>query len=192
MRNGSGIYKIENAITGDCYVGSTVDFNSRGNKHFSYLMKGKHENFLLQDAYNRYGSGVFEFYVLLYCEPVELLRYEQFFIDTQKSKYNLSPTAGSIKGYNKEAFLKKRRKLTRKHVFMEMLGPSICLGCKRPFPPRANGSTWFYCASCIRKRDYEPKFSHEACRQRIAQSTNLDLLYFFVNADFASKEELEI
>ena len=77
----SGVYCIENLENGKKYIGQSVDLEKRKHKHFSSLKGNYHPNIHLQSAYNKYGENNFKFRVLLYCEPFELTRYEQFFVD---------------------------------------------------------------------------------------------------------------
>jgi len=57
----SGIYKITNLVTGDCYIGSAVNLNSRKRTHFANMNLDKHPNKHLQSSYNKYGKETFSF-----------------------------------------------------------------------------------------------------------------------------------
>lgn len=94
----SGIYKILNKITDDFYIGSSVDLNKRFKEHTRHLNTNRHSNIFLQRSYNKYGSNSLQFVVLLYCEPQELLRYEQWFIDNLCPTYNICKIAGNTLG----------------------------------------------------------------------------------------------
>lgn len=96
----SGIYQIENLISGRRYIGSTVNFKNRFRQHKCGLRGGKHENTHLQKAWAKYGEDAFSFTVLLYCEKENLIFHEQRVIDTYNynSMYNISPTAGNCSG----------------------------------------------------------------------------------------------
>lgn len=85
----TGIYAIQNTITGDQYIGQTTDFKARKRVHFQLLSVGRHINRHLQGAYNKYGGDNFEFVPLLYCEYFELTRYEQGLVDRLKPRYNI-------------------------------------------------------------------------------------------------------
>lgn len=84
-----GIYKITNLITGDFYIGQSINIKKREWKHFSELRLGKHKNSHLQHTYNKYGEENFKFETILYCEPFELTRYEQALVDKWKPAYNI-------------------------------------------------------------------------------------------------------
>lgn len=123
----SGIYIIQNLISGKVYIGSAVDIKARWGEHLSSLKKGSHGNSHLQRAWNRYGSKAFEFKALLYCELDVLIHHEQLMIDEYRKNlgrdmlYNINPTAGSNLGVKfspetrakKSAALKGKKRITR-------------------------------------------------------------------------------
>lgn len=97
----SGIYQIQNLITKDLYIGSTVDFNRRKVDHFSHLRKNKHHSQYLQNSFNKWGEDVFEFDILFTCPQSELIRLEQYHINNYQPKYNMLKVAGAIKNTEK-------------------------------------------------------------------------------------------
>jgi group I intron endonuclease len=84
----SGIYVIENNITGHKYVGQGIDANRR--------MKLLHNNCkALLDAFKKYGEENFSRYVIEYCDESELDAREIFYIEILKTHvsqggYNIS------------------------------------------------------------------------------------------------------
>ena len=62
----SGIYKIANKGTGDFYIGSAVNLNSRISIHKSTLKNNVHHNIILQRIYNKYGLDKLSFEVIEY------------------------------------------------------------------------------------------------------------------------------
>jgi len=76
----SGIYKIQNLLDRKIYFGGGI-LKAREYYNFYGLKRNIHHNSNLQKAYNKDGKENFEFITLLYCEPDELIRYEQFFVD---------------------------------------------------------------------------------------------------------------
>ena len=94
-----GIYKIENKVNGNVYIGQSADIWGRVNKHKSELLKGTHDNYHLQKDWNTHKENDFNFTVevsIECCEGVEdkilkdvLLHYEALTMDKYKNKYNI-------------------------------------------------------------------------------------------------------
>ena len=80
----SGIYCIENMLSGKIYIGQSVNIQERLVQHLRELRKNRHVNKHLQSAWNKYGEDAFANKVLLYCEPEELTKHEQIFVDYYK------------------------------------------------------------------------------------------------------------
>lgn len=107
----SGIYKIENTLTKDFYIGSTIDLKSRELRHFKDLKNGNHHSIILQRVYNKYGKTNLKFIVLEEDLLKEnLLLREQYYIDTLSPLYNICKIAGSPLGtkHSIESSNKKR------------------------------------------------------------------------------------
>lgn len=112
----SGIYCLENIITGDKYIGSSINLFKRRREHFYQLKTKVHGNIRLQVSYEKHGKDNFIFYVI---EPVEdkhkLIEREQHYIDLLKPKYNICKKADSSLGV-------KRSKETKDKVRLANLG----------------------------------------------------------------------
>lgn len=91
----SGIYLIENKVSGKTYIGKSKCIRLRRNRHFSDLGLGRHENKHLQNSWNKYGAEAFEFKVACECPEEKLLSIEQQYFDTYFSQelYNKDLTA---------------------------------------------------------------------------------------------------
>lgn len=107
----SGIYKIYNIITNDCYIGSSYDLTKRKQRHSRDLKANKHHSLILQRAVNKYGINNFRFKILELCVVDDLLNKEQYYIDTFFPKYNICRYAGSSLGVkqSEESKAKKRK-----------------------------------------------------------------------------------
>lgn len=77
----SGIYGIFNLVDAKAYVGSTVDLDGRWQGHKLDLIKGRHVNKYLQNAWNKYGEINFEFRILEQCQEDMLLIREDSWIE---------------------------------------------------------------------------------------------------------------
>jgi len=90
MRNklNCGIYQIKNIITGDLYIGQSINLNRRKSQHFYELKKNAHHSPYMQNSFNKYGESKFKFEILLYCEENELTFYEQILVNRWNPVYN--------------------------------------------------------------------------------------------------------
>lgn len=89
------IYEIVNLTNGKRYIGSSVNLKVRWKKHLRDLCNNRHHSFLLQRAWNKYGSNIFQFNILscvINCS--NMVEAEQEYLDL-KSEYNISLVAGS-------------------------------------------------------------------------------------------------
>lgn len=123
MNNRSGIYAIENIVTGKKYIGSSDNIPRRFSKHQSQLRTNTHHNIKLQHSWNKYGSESFLFYPLLFCPQSELIDREQCAIDTFQSVlrgYNILPQAGRTSGY-------KHTDEARQNMSMAQTGREVSL-----------------------------------------------------------------
>lgn len=99
----SGIYLITHTGSGKVYVGSAVHFGKRWRVHKCQLRQSCHHSPHLQRAWDKYGETAFEFTRILFCEPNELLFFENRAIKAyraanRKYGFNIFPTAGSSFG----------------------------------------------------------------------------------------------
>lgn len=107
----SGIYAIENARTGQLYVGQSVKARQRVLQHFGYLRKGKHQNPHLQRSFDKHGADAFVGRTIVICRPEDLPLYEKLIIhglktDERAHGFNL---AGATPSNYRHAEETKRR-----------------------------------------------------------------------------------
>lgn len=105
------VYKIQNKVNGNTYVGSALSEKQRRRRHFKDLRNGKHHCKPLQRAYAKYGKEFFVFEVLeLVDDPKGLISREQYWIDKLNPKYNICRIAGSALGvkHRKDVVLKNK------------------------------------------------------------------------------------
>lgn len=94
-RFSSGVYQIQNTVSGRTYIGSSVRIARRLSQHKTALRKGIHQNRHLQNAWNKYGEAAFVCKTLLICAVSHLRFYEQCLIDGLRPDYNASLSAFS-------------------------------------------------------------------------------------------------
>lgn len=91
-----GIYKILNRVTGDFYIGSSMNCYKRMYQHQTLLRNNKHHSPHLQHSWNKYGHLEFEYIVLEYVDVenlLELRQVEQKYLDELLPVYNVSRDA---------------------------------------------------------------------------------------------------
>lgn len=89
-----GIYKITNLITGQIYIGLSVDCQSRIYVHKHKLKNNNHKNQHLQNSWNKYGEINFSFEIIEESLPEDLPELEKKTIEKYES-YD------KTKGFNK-------------------------------------------------------------------------------------------
>lgn len=109
----SGIYHIIINGTEHHYIGSAKDLRKRLNAHRTALNRKKHENFKLQNCYNKYGLNNFEFEILEFCEIASLLKREAYFI--KKLKPDLNIVQDPVELNRDEAFKERVSKAKKKY-----------------------------------------------------------------------------
>jgi hypothetical protein len=76
-KRASGIYVIRCDVTGDEYVGKSVNIPVRWYMHRYYLNDGRGVNLKLQAAWNAHGESAFSFRIWKQCGRQSLEHYEQ-------------------------------------------------------------------------------------------------------------------
>jgi group I intron endonuclease len=105
-----GIYQIQSKVKPlRIYIGSAKDVSQRRRVHLSDLNLNRHHSPKLQNHFNKYGESDLNFSVLLCCDKDDLIKNEQFFIDSYSPFFNCSPNANSPLGV-------KHSELARKHM----------------------------------------------------------------------------
>ena len=95
----SGIYMWTNKITGDIYIGQSVNLADRLKRYFheNYLKKNK--SLLISRALMKYSHSSFSLTILEYCYKSQLNNREQYYLDRLEPDYNILKIAGSLLGY---------------------------------------------------------------------------------------------
>ena len=102
----SGIYKITNTVTGDCYIGSSNNIKQRWANHKCHSTWKNYLNNPMYLDMQKYGIDKFEFEILAEIEEDSLKEAEQQFIELLKPTYNNRNANGvdieRCKEYHKE------------------------------------------------------------------------------------------
>ena len=114
----SGIYKITNTITGDCYIGSSKNIKQRWAVHKCKSTWNEHPSNPMYQDMMKYSVDKFELEILAEVEPEKLKETEQQFIETLKPTYNDRNANGldieKLREYQIEYYQQNREKL-REH-----------------------------------------------------------------------------
>ena len=89
-----GIYKITNIDNNKVYIGQSKNIINRLQNHKNALIKNKHFNWHLQNAWNNYGESKFTFSIIEQCNVDDLDEREMYWINYYNSH-------NRINGYNK-------------------------------------------------------------------------------------------
>lgn len=113
----SGIYKIINTVTGDYYIGSSVNLYHRICQHYSRLRKNIHGNFKLQNSYNKHGESKFQVLIVSYEDSKNVRKIEYDLIEKEKPAYNL------INAYSEYYFDEEvRKKMSNSQKLLQRTG----------------------------------------------------------------------
>jgi hypothetical protein len=98
-----GVYVIINTITGDMYIGSSVNINNRLLQHIEALKTGTHHNYKLQNAFDIYGYENFKFEILETVNDTSQLPFREYhYISLYHPKiYNISNPLSEYEIINK-------------------------------------------------------------------------------------------
>ena len=100
MNKISGVYKITNTVTGEFYIGSSKDVETRWVKHKSPSTWKKSPNNQMYLDLQKYGIDSFEFQILEEVEQECLKETEQQFIEKLNPTYNNNNAKGlDVKRY---------------------------------------------------------------------------------------------
>jgi len=109
-----GVYQIQSISKPDrIYIGSSRDIRGRWRLHAKNLLDNKHHSPKLQYHYNKYGAEDLQYSLLLSCNETDLLKSEQFFLDSYKHYFNVLPNAGSHLGAKRSDESRKRCSLSK-------------------------------------------------------------------------------
>lgn len=84
------IYQIKNIINNKCYIGSTINYEKRKQKHLRLLRKNLHHCRHLQSSFNLYKENNFQFSIVeIISDPITLVYKEDWWIKKLNPEYNV-------------------------------------------------------------------------------------------------------
>lgn len=83
-----GIYKITNRVTGEYYIGQSMQLCNRWGQHILLLHKKKHHSLRFQESFDLHGFPAFVFEVLEIVPRAELEKREAEYIERLKPSLN--------------------------------------------------------------------------------------------------------
>jgi hypothetical protein len=90
----SGIYMLTNKLTGDIYVGQSIDLRKRFLNYFNLSYLSRRNELIICRAIIKYGYSNFSITILEYCDKCDLDIREQHYFDVLNPKYNIQKIAG--------------------------------------------------------------------------------------------------
>ena len=115
----SGIYKWENKISGEFYIGSAVDLSKRMSEYYreSYITHPSRGKSIICYALVKYGYSNFSLSILEYCNRDEVITREQYYLDLLNPTYNILKYAYSSDGYKHTLEAINKMSLAKKGKF---------------------------------------------------------------------------
>lgn len=90
----SGVYKLTNIITGDCYIGSSKNIKLRWTNHKCPSTWAQYPNSRMYHDMAQYGLDNFKFEIIEETTPEERKSREQYYIETLNPSYNSNNANG--------------------------------------------------------------------------------------------------
>lgn len=86
----SGVYAIKNRITGEVYVGRSIELKRRFAHHRYLLDAGAHHNQRLQDSWSKWGEVSFDWILIHICDPECTYAFEWWALQLIPEKLRLN------------------------------------------------------------------------------------------------------
>lgn len=107
-KNKSGIYRLTNKITGDFYIGQSINLSARFTHYFNLSYLISKNNLVISRALLKYGYSNFSVEILEYCDKSVLSEREQYYFDKLNPIYNTLKIAGSSSGFKQSEETKNK------------------------------------------------------------------------------------
>lgn len=164
-----GIYMFTNKLTGDIYVGQSIDLRKRFLNYFNLSYLSRRNELIISRAIIKYGYSNFSVTILEYCDKCGLDVREQHYFDTLNPQYNIQKVAG---GSSKGLILSEE---TKNKISQALKG--VYVGDKAYWYGRSMSAATKEIMSSTRKGELNPLYgkshseaSKELMRQKAAAS----------------------
>ena len=111
----SGVYKITNIVTGDFYIGSSIDVKRRWREHKRPSVWNRYSKHPLYSDMQKYGVDKFDFQILAEVEIEQLKETEQEFIEMLKPTYNNI----NAKGWDAKRYKEHRKEYYKEYQYSD-------------------------------------------------------------------------
>lgn len=120
----SGIYRWVHKDSGRSYIGSSINLGKRFSTYYSINALIRTNN-IISKFLLKYGYFSFSLEILEYCDPLNCLEREQYYLDLLKPELNILKKAGSPLGY-------KHSEEAIKKISNSLVGNKRSLGRTKP------------------------------------------------------------
>jgi group I intron endonuclease len=117
-KNKTGIYRLVNISSGNCYVGQSINLTERFRRHLNISYISKRKELSINRALLKYGYSDFSLEILEYCDKSVLQEREQYYIDKLNPSYNILKIAGSSLGFKHSESTKLKKSMALKGVYV--------------------------------------------------------------------------
>lgn len=166
-----GIYMFTNKLTGDIYVGQSIDLRKRFLNYFNLSYLSRRNELIISRALIKYGYSNFSVTILEYCDKCELDVREQHYFDTLNPQYNIQKVAG---GSSKGLILSEE---TKNKISQALKG--VYIGDKAYWYGRSMSAATKEIMSSTRKGELNPLYgkSHSEASKELMRQKALGRKY---------------
>ena len=166
-----GIYMFTNKLTGDIYVGQSINLRKRFLNYFNLNYLSRRNELIISRAIIKYGYSNFSVTILEYCDKCELDVREQHYFDTLNPQYNIQKVAG---GSSKGLILSEE---TKNKISQALKG--VYIGDKSYWYGRSMSAATKEIMSSTRKGELNPLYgkSHSEASKELMRQKALGRKY---------------
>jgi len=116
----SGIYCWTHLANNKSYIGSSINLGRRLRSYYNpiFITHISRKNMIINKALIKHGYSEFKLEIIEYCDPKELVKREQYYLDLLSPKYNVLKFAYSSVGYKhtQETMVKVNKNLVNFNI----------------------------------------------------------------------------